>query len=501
MAEARRTPPPVDAAELARVGAELNRAISDLTSMYVYAATLHADGAVAMEWVAGAFERITSYTLEEINARGWPAVVHPEDLPRAAEFIPALKTNGSASLEFRLLKKTGQICWLRAFARPEWDPQHERAVRILGAVQDITEHKQAEAELRARQQVLQTIFDHVPVMIVFSDERGRISMANRFFERLTGWPVEEALTRDMLEELYPGEEGRRVFAFIRNPPATWGDFRLRTRDGRFLDTLWANVLLEDGTSIGIGLDVTERRRAEAERERLLREVVASREQMADLPRRLVEAQETERRGLARELHDEIGQILTTVHLSLEALKGKVEPSAWPRLDESLHVVNRAIEQVRDLSLNLRPASLDLLGLEPALRAFVSRQVAHAGLTLEFVGSLAGKRPPPALELVAFRLVQEAVTNVLRHSKATHCRVEIGVGDAELYVRVTDNGVGFDVSAMRRRAQGGDGFGLLSMTERVQLVGGRIHIDSTPGRGAAIHAFFPWPQAREAAPKW
>jgi signal transduction histidine kinase len=230
---------------------------------------------------------------------------------------------------------------------------------------------------------------------------------------------------------------------------------------------------------------------------LHREVVQSRQLLEVLSRRLLEAQETERRHLAHELHDEIGQVLTAVNLNLESLRARVDRRAWPRLDESVEVVNRAIEQVRDLSLDLRPAALDLLGLESALRSHVTRQAARGGLALEFVSTLAGRRPPPALETVCFRVVQEALTNVLRHARASHCRVRLAMTDDTLDVSVTDDGVGFDVAAARERALRGEGYGLLSMLERVQLVAGRIRIDAAPGRGTTIEVRFPIPPARGA----
>ncbi len=215
-----------------------------------------------------------------------------------------------------------------------------------------------------------------------------------------------------------------------------------------------------------------------------------------LSRRLIETQEEERRNLARELHDEIGQVLTTVNLNLEALRPRVEPAALPRLEESLEVVGRAIEQVRSLSLDLRPASLDLLGLEAALRAYLTRQAARAGLALEFTSNLGERRLPPTLEIVLFRVAQEAMTNVLRHARATRCRVELTT-DGEVRLTVRDDGVGFDAAAAQERALRGvgfdlAGFGLVSMRERVVLFGGRIDFDSAPGRGTTIRVQFPLP---------
>ena len=147
------------------------------------------------------------------------------------------------------------------------------------------------------------------------------------------------------------------------------------------------------TMTGAVLDITDRKHIEAERESLYQQVLASREELRVLSRRLLESQEEERRRLAGELHDEIGQVLTTVHLNLEALRARVEPAALALVDEGMQVVNRAIEQVRGISLDLRPAALDLLGLETALRAYLKRQTARIGLRATLDCALGGERLP------------------------------------------------------------------------------------------------------------
>jgi PAS domain S-box-containing protein len=362
---------------------------------------------------------------------------------------------------------------------------------VIGVSQDVTESRAAEEALRRQKEVLQTIFDHIPVMINFVDTSGRVQLVNGEWERVMGWTLADAQARDMPAELYPDpDERRRVMEFIRNPQPGWADFRTRTRDGRVIDTAWATVRLSDGTIIGIGQDVTDRKRAEAERERLHQAVAASRAELEVLSRRLIESQEEERSHLARELHDEIGPVLTTVNLTLEAVRVRVGPDAADRLDESRRVVDRAIEQVRGLSLDLRPASLDLLGLEPALRAYLARQAAHAGLALAFTSSLGAERLPPALETVCFRVVQEAATNVLRHARATRLEVDLSRTGDEVRVTIRDDGAGFDVGAARERVLRGEGFGLVGMRERVQLFGGRIDVRSAIGGGTTIEVHVP-----------
>lgn len=217
--------------------------------------------------------------------------------------------------------------------------------------------------------------------------------------------------------------------------------------------------------------------------------------------RLVSVQETERRRLARELHDEIGQALTVIQLNLQAVLGggldgprtvgvASESEAGARLTESLAVVDRVLEQVRDISLELRPSMLDELGLEPALSWYLTRQAAVAGFRVRFEMDPLEGRLESALETECFRIVQEAVTNVVRHARAREVVVQIRCGEGQLRLAVWDDGVGFDVGAQRRRAVRGSSLGLLSMEERAAIAGGRLEIRSVLGAGTRVEAWLP-----------
>src|SRR5262249_29211231 len=175
------------------------------------------------------------------------------------------------------------------------------------------------------------------------------------------------------------------------------------------------ITTDDGPRIiGLCRDITERKRSEEELRRQA-------ERLTVLSRRVVEAHEEERRHLARELHDEIGQVLTSINLGLHGVKADL-PAAAARLDECLQVLDGAIEQVRGLSLDLRPAGLDVLGLGSALRWCVERQAQRAGFHGEVVCHLDRTRLPAELEITCFRVVQEALTNAARHAGAGRVRV-------------------------------------------------------------------------------
>jgi signal transduction histidine kinase len=210
-----------------------------------------------------------------------------------------------------------------------------------------------------------------------------------------------------------------------------------------------------------------------------------------LSRRLVETQETERRHLARELHDEIGQALTVAQLNLQALLQLPDTkAAKPRLKKSLQVIERVLEQVHDISLNLRPSILDDLGLEPALRWLTGRQAALVGLKATFQADPLEQRLDPVIETECFRVAQGALTNVVRHAQAKTVSVKLRKEAGQLHLRVRDNGTGFDVGAVRELAVGGASLGLLSMEERAALAGGGLEFKSAPKKGTEVHAWFP-----------
>jgi two-component system sensor histidine kinase UhpB len=269
------------------------------------------------------------------------------------------------------------------------------------------------------------------------------------------------------------------------------DYRVKLADGVHTFYAVGEIVARDSGQptrlAGTTQDVTERVKAEAQRERLLQKVSAAREQLQNLSLRLLQAQEDERRRLAGELHDEIGQVLTAVSLSLEAIDGN---DILAQLEDSKQAVGRAIEQVRGMSLNLRPAMLDLIGLESALRWLVERQSAAMGAAFDLHCDLGAERLAPELESACFRIVQEAITNIARHAGAGHVRVEVTRSRASVHLSIHDDGIGFDPAAAKRRARNGGSFGVLGMEDRARLLGGILRITSAPGKGTTIRVRLP-----------
>jgi signal transduction histidine kinase len=230
------------------------------------------------------------------------------------------------------------------------------------------------------------------------------------------------------------------------------------------------------------------------REQLLEELRALRGQPAPsadppraLSRRLVEVQEEERRHLARELHDGIGQTLTCLAFAFEAAASAPPETATAKLGEVRGLLEEALSQVRELSFSLRPALLDHLGLLPALGSLIERYTARTGVCVNFRQAGCSGRLAPELETAAYRIAQEALTNVARHAGVREAVVRVWVHAETLAVQVEDEGVGFDPPAMRIA---GRSHGLAGMHERARLLGGRLVIESAPGSGVHLLAELP-----------
>jgi signal transduction histidine kinase len=210
--------------------------------------------------------------------------------------------------------------------------------------------------------------------------------------------------------------------------------------------------------------------------------------------RLLRVQEQERRHIAQELHDQIGQMLTGLKLQLEAAVPEAAPAGRSRLDEARVLAQELLERTRKLTLQLRPRLLDDLGLKPATEWHLELFQRQTGIAVGLECSLPPGRLPAELELTVFRLVQEALTNVARHAGCTAAQVAIVAGEAELLVEITDRGRGFDLERGRAKH---DSLGLAGMAERVQLAGGVLELSSRPGQGTRVHASFPRPRTEPA----
>ncbi|WP_158413194.1 PAS domain S-box protein [Baaleninema simplex] len=218
-----------------------------------------------MFYVSPAYERIWGRSCRDLYAdpRQWFEAVHPDDRDRVLAALSG-QVRDEYCEEYRIYRADGRVRWVRDRAFTVKD-DFDRVYRIVGVAEDITERKEAEAALQQQTELLQKIFDRLPVAIVAYDSQGQVTLVNRYLEDTLGWSAAEIAEIDLLAQCYPDPNDRQqVLEVMLHKDERWHDFRTRTRDGRILDTSWANVELSDGRSIGIGRDVTEQKRAQAE---------------------------------------------------------------------------------------------------------------------------------------------------------------------------------------------------------------------------------------------
>lgn len=244
---------------------------------------------------------------------------------------------------------------------------------------------------------------------------------------------------------------------------------------------------EDGICIYFQ-DITERKRAE----RLL---TLTNQRLQALSASLLTVQEEERRALARELHDELGQSLTALKITLQSLGLRPETAALQaQINTAVGIADTALTQARQMSLNLRPPQLDDLGLAAAIRWNLARQAGLAGLHPQFAVDDVPAELPEPVAIACYRISQEAMTNVLRHAHARNVWVRLQLASGELRFELQDDGAGFDPAPA---FAGATSMGVLGMQERALLVGGRLEIESAPGQGCLVRAVFPVPAGAPA----
>jgi signal transduction histidine kinase len=280
-------------------------------------------------------------------------------------------------------------------------------------------------------------------------------------------------------------------AFVQQQSEIAGVYRATQR------RLWESFGVAVLVSLGIALlAATYVGRLE---DRIHRQRLKERENAQDLQRlsmKLITAQEEERRVIARELHDEVGQALTAIKVELSVAQRVIEAAGAPAhaLDDARSISENVLHMVRDLSHLLHPALLDDLGLTAAVEGYLKGFGKRHGLRVDLLQDRMTERLQPETEVAAFRIVQEALTNVVKHAHATSCRVYLQRLTATLLVTVEDDGVGFD-PAVPDHTKAPPGLGLIGIRERVSRLGGTLRVDSAPGKGTSLTVELP---ARTAA---
>ena len=462
---------------------ELRLVIDTIPAM---AWSLHADG--RLEFLNQRWLDYSGMSLAEALER--PAdTMHPDDVPAAMErWRQALAAGSGYEEEMRIRRADGEYRWFLVRIVPLLDPEG-KILRWYGTSTDIEDRKRAEQSARRSERELREVIETIPAIAWTTTPDGANDFINRSWEEYTGLSKADTAGDGWKRAVHPDDIAGHVERWQRSVAsgeAFENEARYRRADGEYRWFLVRAVPLRDEAGqvsrwYGILADIQDRKVAEEA-------VRESAQRLQHLSRRLLEVQEEERRNLARELHDEFGQLIATANLHLHVARSGAGEAARAGLDNCAAILQQAGDHVRSLALELRPAMLETLGLDATLRWLARQQQEGTGIRTEVVGSVdeaAGDRA-----VACFRVAQEALTNVVKHAQARHAWIEVGEHEGRLELVVGDDGAGFDVASTLEQAAARGQLGLLGMRERVQILGGDLRIESQPGRGTHVQVSFP-----------
>ncbi|MBT3266888.1 PAS domain S-box protein [Candidatus Poribacteria bacterium] len=455
-----------------------------------------------------AFQRMLGYGEAELCELSVADITHAEDVAETAAVIRhmALGDRDVVDMEKRFVRKDGEVVWGRSIATSIRDAHGDVAYN-MAMVEDITERRRIEQELATRAANQQALFNAMPDLVYELGQDGTILSVHGGRGTPMYRPREELLGKST-REITPPEVASQLLEAIHLAAET-GEVQtleydldiggeLHTRESYF-------VQLQEGPIAAITRDVTERRQYERrleervrertqelnreleDRVRAERELGRSQEERTLLLRRILSVQEEERTRIARELHDQTGQALTSLLVGLRVLEAADSVDVVQRrVSELRAATSEALERVRTLSFELRPSSVDHFGLESALNQDLETFGARFGATVDFyVDDDAGYALSEDVETAIYRAVHGALTNIVQHAEAEHVSVIMREENGRLSVLVEDDGVGFDVDAVMSGAVAAR-FGILAMEERMQSVGGGLRVESSPGGGTTVY---------------
>ena len=481
------------------------------------------------------YEKMWGQTAESLylNPRSWLDRVHSEDRERvslAASYRGATKPYEET---YRLVRPDGAIRWIHAKGFPVCDDDG-KYVRIAGIAEDITEMKQADEAIRTLLRIsfnLNSTIDAKKLMEFLAVEAIELLGAESGWagirqaggiavhcylknatvipldccwppgHGLAGWQLEHKkpyVTNDAANDPQINPEIRKRFG-IR----TAVNVPILDSSGELLGCLQVNnkndatiftpsdvaklVSVAETASVALqnALAFQTIRQKESE-------VAEANEKLLLLSRRLLKVQEDERRTLAYELHDGVGQTLSAVKIGLQTAQNCNDPATMrQQLDDSVGLVGELLQQVRKMALDLRPSILDHLGLMPALRWYFDQQRQRSGLNLEFRYDDSPAKIPQEIQTACYRIAQEATTNILRHAKAHHVEAELKETDGVLEFTIRDDGVGFNLEKTKLQAS----LGMVGMNERAIASGGTFEVMSFPAKGTTIRIRLPLKAAK------
>ena len=425
-------------------------------------------------------ENLSGYSREELFSMNPWELVDPEFRTMGEQRYNARLRgeNPEPRYQFKIRTKTGELRWLDfSGARTNFEGQPA----ILATAFDITAIKRAEQQLLERTMYLDALIANSPLGIVTKNEQNRVIFCNPAFERMFHYSQNELQGKDIDSIIAPHdlEEASRMTVAVHGGGVVHATAQRRKKDGALIDVELYGIRVYSGeTFVGafaIYQDISERRRSE--------------EKLQALRNRLTRTQEEERSRIARDLHDDIGQRLALLSIDLEQMKlaSQQDGSAFAgELEALVRTAGEITSDVHNISRRLHPSQVELLGLAPALNNFCREFANRNSMRIQFTSACLTCKLPEEASLCLFRVAQEAIRNVHKHSGCREALVELDEFSGSLRLRISDRGAGFDPSS----AESTQGLGLLSMEERLRSMGGELFVHSRPGGGTCIEACIP-----------
>ncbi|MEX0754498.1 MAG: PAS domain-containing protein [Actinomycetota bacterium] len=463
------------------------------------------DGDPERFYISPQIETLTGYTPERFEDPSfWETIVHPDDVRRVVhEDVRLAGTVTSYREEYRLRTADGRDVWVLDEGllldgtgdRPVWQ----------GVMLDVSDRKAAEESLRDTLERFRALAANVPVGIFQTTVAGGCFYVNERWSEITGMPFERAQGSGWADALHPDDRDGVLRAW-NEAAAAGGEFgqeyRFLLPDGAVRWVLGSATAVRDARGtvtgyLGTISDISEQKRAEAYLRSSVKDLAGSLDALrnADRERRdllnhLVQVQEQERAALAEDIIDDPIQKMAAIGMRLETLRtGLSDPQQLGAIDQLGSAVEQATDRLRSVLFELRPRALDQDGLTAALRAYL-KQAVHEDAPRWDVEDRLLVEPPQRLRAVAYRIAQEAISNVLDHAKATHLTVTVESREDWLILRIADDGVGIDAAAQPGSDASPPGLGITGMLERARLEGGSMRVDGAHGRGTTVEVRLP-----------
>lgn len=465
--------------------------------------------------------------------------IHPQDRPRVDAAIAAAMEGpkDSYSVDYRIVRKDGSISWVAARGRVERDPQGKPRY-FPGIVLDITERKLSEEkadELRFRLEQQYRLFDitlsSISDFAYIFDRKFRFVYVNQALLDLWGLRLEEAVGKDFHDLKYPYELAERLHRQIQQVFDTKEGLRDETPytsptgAGGYYEYIFRPVFDRDGNVevvAGSTRDITSRKQVEealkqsqerlrlatetlenqvaertAELEKRNQQVLKQSEQLRRLSVSLMQTQDQERRHIARELHDSAGQVIAALSINLDTIVQELaasEPAVRKLAEQTRTYADELSREIRTTSYLLHPPMLDEIGLRPALIWYGEGLKARADIDVTVDISSEFQRLPRDLEITIFRVVQECLTNIHRHSGSKSAQIKVAREEGAVVVEIRDAGCGIAADKLARIREQDTGLGLRGIRERIRQSGGQLVIESQPGAGTTIRVTLPFAEA-------